>query len=442
MAKIIEKVAPPSRLAIAYLPIDTLQLDENNARQHSPRQISQIVRSIQSFDFNVPILIDKNHKVLAGHGRILACQKMGWHEVPTIQLEHLTQEQARAFAIADNRLTENSTWNEQILAESLKELSLLELDFSLEATGFTMGEIDLKIESLSFIQETDPIDNFLPTIERPVTQPGDLWILGTHRLFCGNALEAKSYQILLEDRMADMVFTDPPYNVPIQGHVSGKGRVKHREFMMASGEMHEEDFKNFLTLSLNLIASNSKDGSIHYICMDWRHVFELITASRSAYAELKNICVWAKSNGGMGSLYRSQHEFVFVFKRGNKPHTNNIQLGKYGRNRTNVWEYPGMNTLGSSDIEKNLLSLHPTVKPVAMVADAIMDCSSRNDLILDPFLGSGSTLVAAECVGRFCYGMDIDPVYIDTAIRRWQQQTGKEAIHAFTGVNFNYGTKS
>jgi len=427
-----------SCLAIKYISLERVMLDPKNARQHNARQIDQIANSIESFGFNVPILIDKRGKVIAGHGRVLACQKLGWNEVPSVQLEHLTEAQARAFAIADNRLTENSTWDERLLAENLKELSILDLEFSLEATGFTMGEIDLKIESLNTPEEeSDPEDDIPELLTGAVTKPGDLWLLGKHRVLCGDSRESSSYERLLNGTQADLVFTDPPYNVPIQGHVSGNGNIKHREFAMASGEMSETEFINFLTGVFGLLASNSKSGSIHFICMDWRHIFEITTAGRKTYSDLKNVCVWTKNNGGMGSLYRSQHELVFVFKHGAEPHRNNVELGKYGRNRTNVWNYPGINAFGREDDEGNLLALHPTVKPVALISDAIMDCSSRGDIVLDNFLGSGSTLIAAEGAGRLCYGMEIDPLYIDISIRRWQKQTGKIAIHAESGLSFS-----
>jgi DNA methylase len=234
-----------------------------------------------------------------------------------------------------------------------------------------------------------------------------------------------------------MAFCDPPYNVKIDGHASGLGRTHHREFVMASGEMSEAEFASFLTLACAQLARNSLDGSIHFICMDWGHAGELITAGRTAYSELKNVCVWVKHNAGMGSFYRSQHELVFVFKAGRGPHRNNVQLGQFGRHRTNVWSYPGANSFGRATDEGHLLALHPTVKPVRLVADAILDCSVRRDIVLDPFLGSGTTLIAAERVGRACYGMEIDPPYVDTAVRRWQAYAGGEAIHAVTGLRFN-----
>src|SRR5271166_2388604 len=360
-------------LRIEHLPIGELRLDPRNPRHHSDLQIGQIARSIESFGFNVPVLIDGSNNVLAGHGRVLAAKKIGWQVVPVIRLIHLTAAQARAFSIADNRLTENSTWDDRLLGEIFRDLATLDLDFSLDTTGFSIGEIDLRIEgvSVSAGSEPDPAD-LLPEIlaQSPVSEPGDLWLLGKHRILCGDALEAGSYRVLMERARAQVVFTDPPYNVPIDGHASGNGSIHHREFAMAAGEMTSGQFTHFLTTVLHLLARQSAAGSIHFFCMDWRHQLELLTAGSQVYAELKNLCVWVKGNAGMGSFYRSQHELIFVFKHGKAPHRNNVQLGQYGRNRTNVWNYPGVTNFGRQSEEGNLLTLHPTVKPVAMVADA------------------------------------------------------------------------
>jgi len=422
------KITPRVKVTLVYRSVAELKLDPANPRLHTPRQIRQIARSITVFGFNVPVLIDANLKVIAGHGRVLACRELGLQEVPTIALEHLSGAQARAFMIADNRLSENSLWDERLLAEQLRELSLLDLEFSLEATGFEMGEIDLKIEGLtSPSDEEDPADA-IPTRAGPtVSEVGDLWLLGRHRVYCGSALDESVYAVLMRDKRAAAVFTDPPYNVPIEGNVSGLGAVRHREFVMASGEMDEAQFTAFLTRACSLLASHSSDGSLHFICMDWRHLNELLTAGNKVYTELKNLCVWVKNNGGMGSLYRSQHELIFVFKHGRRVHRNNVQLGEYGRNRSNVWHYRGATSFAPQGEEGNLRTLHPTVKPVALVADAIMDCTARGDIVLDAFLGSGSTVIAAERVGRCCYGLELDPRYVDTIVRRWQVFTGDHA---------------
>jgi hypothetical protein len=431
-------VARLPAINVSYQRIADLQLDPRNPRTHHPKQVRQIARSIEAFGFNVPVLVDAQRKVIAGHGRILACRLLGWSEVPTISLEHLSAEQAKAFMIADNRLTENSRWDDRLLAEQLRELSVLELDFSLEATGFEMGEIDLRIEGLgSHAEAAEPCDDLGALPSGPaVARAGDLWLLGEHRVQCGSALDPAAYAALMGDEQAALVFCDPPYNVPIDGHVSGLGAVRHREFAMACGEMSQAQFTSFLSRAFSLHARHSAPGSLHFICMDWRHLAEILAAGASVYSELKNLCVWAKDNGGMGSLYRSQHELVFVFKHGRAPHRNNVMLGMHGRNRSNVWHYAGANSFSRSGAEGNLLAAHPTTKPVALVADAIMDASARRDVVLDGFLGSGTTVLAAERTGRRCFGLEIDPLYVDTAIRRWQAFTSASARHASSGRSF------
>ena len=428
--------SPKASLEVIRRPIALLKPDPVNARVHGKKQIRQIARSIETFGFNVPVLVDADLKVIAGHGRVLAARELGLTEVPTIGLEHLTPEQARAFAIADNRLTEIATWDEKLLGEQLRALSELDLDFSLEVTGFEIGEIDLLVGNAA--AEPDPDDQAPQPASGPaICRSGDLWQLGRHRILCGSAIEEGSYWVLMADDRAAAVFTDPPYNVPIKGHVSGLGAIQHREFAMASGELDRRGFTEFLAQACVLLARYSRDGSLHYLCMDWRHLRELLDATEPVYSELKNLCVWAKDNAGMGSLYRSQHELVFVFKQGRSRHRNNVQLGKHGRDRTNLWSYPGARTLSRTSDEGNLLALHPTVKPVRLVADALLDCTARGDIVLDPFLGSGTTLLAAERVGRVCRGLEIDPLYADTAIRRWQAHTGDEARHAESGRSFD-----
>jgi DNA modification methylase len=425
-------------VSVSYRVINELKPDPRNARLHSKAQIRQLAASIEAFGFNVPILVDAQDNVLAGHARLLACKQLGYTQVPIIRLEHLSAAQARAFQLADNRLAEIAVWDERLLGEQLKELSELNLDFSLELTGFSMGEIDFRIERLSAPAEQaapDPDDIAPAAATVAVTRPGDLWLLGAHRLLCADAQEPSSYTRLMQGSLAKVVFSDPPYNVPIHGHVSGKGAIVHREFAMASGELSEQEFVEFLRRVLALLARFSVSGSIHFICMDWRHAEALLVAARAVYSELKNLCVWVKDRAGMGSLYRSQHELVFVFKSGAAPHRNNVQLGSHGRDRTNVWHYPGIHTLREGE-EGDVLTLHPTCKPVKMVADALLDCSKRNDVVLDAFLGSGTTLIAAERVGRVCYGIEIDPLYVDVAIRRWQSHSGAIARLAETEESF------
>lgn len=393
------RVVAERRITVVYRPVHALTLDCSNPRQHSRRQVRQIARSIQAFGFNVPILVDANLKVIAGHGRVLACRELGLTEAPTICLDHLSDAQKRAFMIADNRLTENSLWDDKLLAEQLQQLSVLDLNFSLDATGFEIAEIDLRISRLGDDEadRTDQSDVLPPADDGPpVSRLGDLWLLERHRIICGNSTKSRTYTNLMERGEAAVAFADPPYNVQIDGHASGLGSIHHREFPMAHGEMDPAAFTKFLTRACSLASEHSRDGAIHFVCMDWRHVGELLAAGRQAYSELKNVCVWVKKNAGMGSFYRSQHELVFVFKHGRASHRNNVELGRFGRHRTNVWSYPGATSAGLKTDEGNLLALHPTVKPVALVADAILDCSQRDSIVLDPFLGSGTTLCTEQ----------------------------------------------
>jgi DNA modification methylase len=355
-------------------------------------------------------------------------------DVPTVRVDHLTPAQIRAYVIADNRLAENAGWDRALLTLELQELSV-ELNFDVTVTGFETAEIDLLISELN--EDSPDEADEVPTIDRSVpavSRPGDLWRIGDHFLLCGDALKKDSYVTLLGAQKAQMVFTDPPYNVAIAGNVSGLGKVKHREFAMASGEMSPHEFTEFLETAFMHLADFSTNGSIHFICMDWRHVRELLEAATEPYSELKNLCVWSKTNAGMGSLYRSQHELIFLFKKGTAPHVNNVELGRFGRNRTNVWNYPGVNTLGKD--RGSELAMHPTVKPVALVADAILDCSKRGGIILDVFAGSGTTLIAAEKAGRRGYGIEIDCHYTDIIIRRFDEVYGLKAMHAESKLDF------
>jgi len=423
-----------SQLMITYNSVDALRQNPHNSRTHSKHQIKQIAESIKTFGFTNPILLDDTQTVAAGTGRLLAAKSLGIKEVPTVRLSNLSPAQIRAYVIADNRLAEKAGWDRSILAIELQHLITIDTEFDITVTGFETPEIDLLLSA-----DLVPADEIVevPSDSEPITQPGDIWTLGRHRIICGNAIKENTYSQLLGDKRAAVVFVDPPYNVRIDGNVSGKGAIRHREFLMGSGEMTNTEFDLFLGSGFKLLAKHSTGGSVHFVCTDWRHVGEMLAAGKLVYDCVLNICVWVKNVGGMGSLYRSQHEFVIVFRNGEKKHRNNIQLGRYGRNRTNVWEYPSINSTSKSGDEGNLLALHPTVKPVALVADALLDCSARGDLVLDAFLGSGSTLIAAERTGRVCFGIEIDPKYADVAVRRWQRHTGDHAVHVVTGKRFD-----
>ena len=414
-------------IQIEYRSVGDLLLDPRNPRQHSQRQINQIADSVREFGFIMPVVVDHAQQVVIGHARVLAAKKLAMSQIPVVEIRHLSKAQLKALRIADNKLAQNAHWDERLLGENFLELKDLDIDFDLSITGFSLPEIDLTLQTLHDAGVEEGVDEAEVAITGvSVCQPGDLWQLGDHRIHCGDATSDAAFDMLMKEEVADVVFVDPPYNVKVDGHVSGKGKVRHREFAQASGELSREEFIQFLSASCSALAKHSRNGAIHYVCMDWRHADELIEAGREVYPELKNIAVWVKTNPGMGSLYRSQHELVFVFKSGTARHTNNIELGKYGRNRTNVWHYDSANTQGRKG--NNLLELHPTAKPVQLVMDALLDCSNRGDVVLDSFLGSGTTLLAAERTGRLCRGIELDPLYVDTAIRRWQNLTGRDAV--------------
>jgi DNA modification methylase len=424
-------------LVVQQRAVTDLKPNPRNPRTHSATQIRWIAKSIRRFGWTNPILIDDEGRVLAGHGRVKAAKLLGLRRVPTIRIEGLSKAQIRAYVIADNKLAELAGWDTELLALELGELVKLDLDFDLTAIGFDTPELDLLLTShgKSTPDSADDVPEPVQTSGPAVTQPGDLFLLGKNRILCGDALDPRSYRRLMERQRADVVFTDPPYNVRIAGHVSGLGRVRHREFMMASGEMSEAEFAGFLETAIRNLVAFSTDGSLHYIFMDWRHLSELVSAGRQAYTKLVNIAVWVKTSAGMGSLYRSQHEFVAIFKNGHRAHVNNVMLGRHGRHRSNVWMYPGANTFGAARAE--MLTVHPTSKPIELIADALLDCSRRGDTVLDPFSGVGSTIIAAERTGRRAYALEIDPLYVDATLRRWQKITGEQPVHAATGLTFN-----
>lgn len=424
---------------VVQTPIDSLEPYTNNNRIHTTSSIAKLQASVSKFGFVAPILIDRDGVIIAGHGRCEVAKALGLKSVPTVVIDHLGDAEIRALRIADNKLAELSDWDEASLKVEFEELMELsfgeELDFDLAVTGFEMPEIDIIVGGVDDDTTASPeafeaSDPATP----PVTQAGDLWVLGDHQILCGNALEPQSYEVLLKGSVCRLIFTDPPYNVAVNGHVrSGNGG--HREFAMASGEMSGPEFQAFLDQVTERLAACLPEGGIAMVCMDWRHIQELIAAGKAQGFDLLNLCVWNKTNGGMGSLYRSKHELIAVFKKPGAPHINNVELGKHGRNRTNVWDYAGVNSFGKTrDAD---LTDHPTVKPTALVSDALMDVSHRGDIVLDVFGGSGATLLAAEKTGRRARLIELDPQYVDVTIRRWQEMTGQRAVHSDTGETWD-----
>lgn len=420
---------------LQHTPLTGLRPYARNARRHSKKQIKQIADSIRRFGFTNPVLVGDDGEIIAGHGRVEAAKLLGLETVPTLRLSHLSETERRAYVLADNKLALNAGWDAEILAIELQ--GLIDLDFDVTATGFSLAEVDLTLDAA---RDADPMgaqgpEDEIPSMtQTPVSRMGDVWVLGRHRLLCGDARRTADYERLLEGRQADLVFTDPPYNVPIDGHVCGLGRVRHRDFAMGVGEMSEAAFTDFLAETLGSAARAARDGAIAFVCMDWRHVGELLAAGRRVFSEVKNLIVWNKTNGGMGTFYRSKHELICVFKVGAAPHINSFGLGDTGRYRTNVWDYPGISSLGAGRGEA--LEMHPTVKPTALVADAIRDCARRGDIVLDPFAGSGTTLIAAESCGRLARVIEYDPLYCDVIVRRYERLTGKAALLADRGANF------
>lgn len=413
---------------IQFVAIAKLTANPRNARTHSKKQIGQIAASIEKFGFNNPILVDDAYGVIAGHGRLMAAKRLKLEQVPVVRLSHLSDAEKRAYILADNKIALNAGWDSELLASELGDLAL-EVDFDLEVTGFETGEIDLMLTDHEGPEPSNGGDDdvVLP-VGTLVSQPGDIWQLGPHRLLCGDARDATAARAFMGEERVSMVLTDPPYNVKVQGHVGGRGNTKHDEFAFASGEMSDAEFERFLADSIKVMREQAAPGALLYVFMDWRHIEALLAVGRGCELILKNVCVWNKSSPGQGSFYRSAHELVAVFAKPGAASSNNVQLGKFGRNRSNVWTFPGVNTFEAG--KGGELALHPTVKPVAMIAEAIKDASQRGQIVFDPFLGSGTTLLAAEKVGRRCFGVEYEPKYVDLAVRRWQQMTGKDAILA------------
>ena len=421
-------------LALTRLDLKIIQLDPasllphpRNARTHSRKQIRELRKSLRKFGFLNPVLTGSDNVIVAGHARVQAAMEEGLPTIPCVQVDHLSMGEIRAYMLADNKHAENAGWDQQLLAQELSDLNLTMPDLEFDTIGFSIAEVDSLIVGLAPVEDGDPADDRLPKVPKgpPRTQPGDIWALGPHRLICGDSRDLHTIAALMNGERAQMVFTDPPYNVAIAGNVGGLGKIQHAEFAMASGEMTVREFTEFLRQIFRVLIAFSIDGSIHFICMDWRHMLEVLTAAEDLYTELKNTIIWVKDNGGMGTFYRSRHEMIFAFKNGTAPHINTFELGQHGRYRTNVWEYRGVNTLKRGRMDE--LALHPTVKPVQMIADAIKDVSSRGGLVLDLFGGSGSTLIAAHKTGRRAYLCEIDPIYCDRMITRWETHAKDDA---------------
>jgi len=415
---------------IVYRAIAGIRDYEGHARKHPEKQIVQLMASMREFGFAMPVLVDPDSELIVGHARIAAARRLGLTEAPVLVADHWSKAQIKAYRLADNQLARHAVWDEQLLRVEIA--SIIELDeMPIEILGWETAEIDLLLDA-GAVDDADPDDVVPDEPVQPVARTGDLWLLGGHRLLCGSSLEPENWTRLLAGKQGAMVLTDAPYNVPVNGHVSGSNR--HEEFAMASGEMSEAEFIAFNERYLRNMTAHLKDGAIVMAFMDHRHLYELMTAARAAELRHINLCVWNKTNAGMGNPWRSQHELVLVLKHGTAPHTNMVQLGKHGRYRTNVWQHAGANSFGATrDAD---LADHPTVKPVALLAEAIRDVTRHGEIVLDAFSGSGSTILACERTKRIGYAIEIEPRYIDVAVKRWEKKTGCHAVLEASGESF------
>jgi DNA modification methylase len=430
-------VAVDSRNSVTHrsVPIGALKAYDAHARQHNRHQRRKIRRLVEQIGTQpVPIMVTPDLVIVDGHAIWETMREIGAAQVLVAILQNQTPAGIKALRLAINRIPEDTRWDKSRLRQEIGEL--ISLSYDLESTAFDVAELDslmqLDLPKANVIEDEGAIP---PFSENSVARTGDIFQLGPHRIGCGSAHDYFFVERVRESRPADLCIIDPPYNVPIDGHVSGKGRHRHREFMQGVGELSSQEFFSFLKASLEVLRTSCSPRALIYAFIDFRHVLEMTAAGRALNLPLLNICIWVKPNGGMGALYRSRHEFVCVFKAGGESHTNNVELGRFGRNRTNVWQYPGMSSFGSERDE--LLAAHPTVKPVVMIADAIRDVTKRGDAVLDTFIGSGSTVIAAEETGRTCFGVELDPHYVDVAVRRWQNATGRDAVQAETGARFD-----
>lgn len=438
--RVVDAASRPARndlspkLVVIEKPLADLQPSPNRTRITLPEQLEKVISSIRTFGLVMPVLIDQNDVVVSGHVLCEAAEQLGFESVSCISVEHLDEAEIEALALALNRVGETGAWDADVLRERMIRLESEGID--LTSTGFTLPEIDQimllpqSAEGDSDADEFEEDEDDMPVISRL----GDLYKLGVHRLYCADALEMDSYVRLLAGELAQCIFSDPPYGCGIEGFVSGLGQHKHEDFLMGAGDMDRRELQEFFKNYLGHCKANSSTGAIIFACMDWRQIDPLLLAAMDVGLARKNIAVWDKGSGGMGGLYRNAHEFVAVFCNGNTPATNNIQLGRHGRDRCNIWRYPGANRLGSSSAKA--LADHPTPKPVPLVEDALLDVTNRGDIVLDPFIGSGSTILAAENTGRVCRGIELDPKYVDRAVRRWERETGVPAIHVETGLTF------
>jgi DNA modification methylase len=410
--------------------IDDLKTYAKNPFRYPQKLLRKIEALIREHD-QIPIIpVTADLTIIGFEEWVLALKRAGRTEVKVEVLADLSAGEADVVRLALGRIPLDARLDQGRLRDAFEALQAQNIDLYL--TAFDQAEIDFSLEiDMPRANVIETPDNFPQRQEVAVAKLDDVFQLDRHRIACGDARNQALIDFVRDGREADVCITDPPYNRQFSKFGFGKKRYRHGDFIEASGEMSEDEFGSFLWESLRVLGAASARSALIYVFMDWRHIFELTAAGRHLELPLLDIAVWAKPNGGLGGLYRSAHELCAVFKSGIEPHRNNVELGKFGRNRTNVWNYAPP---ASGD---ELLGAHPTVKPVAMISDILRDCTKRGDLVLDSFLGSGSSLIAAEETGRICVGTELDPHYVDTAIRRWQSLTGLDAVHLGTGQPFN-----
>ncbi|WP_294622068.1 DNA modification methylase [uncultured Roseovarius sp.] len=421
------------QLKITYRRTDELKASKHQVRQVKPKHVKRAARSIERFGFCEPVLVNGD-EVVDGHVRLKAALELGLENIPTIDVSHLDDDEIRLVRIALNKIQEQGTWDD--FALKLEFAYQLEINTNLSVTGFDAWEIDAVLEIGEAVEGGDDGDQVVQLPDpnaSSVSQTGDLWQLGKHLILCGNARSKPDVTTLVNGKPISMCFTDVPFNVPNKGHVTSSSH--HPEFLEAHGELSSPGYEDFLALTLGHASEALKPGGLLYTFIDWRHTKELSAALERIGLEQIQLCVWVKDHPGMGSFYRSQHELVYVVKKPGAAHCNNIMLGAHGRNRSNVWQFPGA-TGGKTDDADDFKS-HPTVKPLKLIDEALLDVTGAGDVVLDPFLGSGSTLLAAERMQRRCLGLEISPAYVDLAIRRWQAMTGEEAVHVESGKTYD-----
>ncbi|MDB5700139.1 MAG: hypothetical protein JWL66_338 [Sphingomonadales bacterium] len=418
-----------SAMQVEYVATASLKFDSETAVVFSPKDDKRADRLLNRFDVRTPILLGADNVVAIGEMIVRAALRLGIKTLPAIRVEDLSKVELQALSVAYSKLGQLGKFDSD-------RLGALCIKFEAEIPNFELEDIGFEVPELDMVMDGEPAERDVPPVfDIPISKPGDIWLLDNHRVGCGDATRPEILATLMAGASAAALFTDPPFGCGIDGFVAGKGR--HREFVMASGEMSDPELQAFFAAFIAAMLPWLKNGAVAYIVIDWRSLHLLLDAATPALGKLLNLAIWTKDRAGMGSFLRSQHELVLIFKAGKGRYRNNVQLGRFGRNRSNVWKYPSAKTASTGSDEGNMLANHPTPKPVRMVADAILDCTKRGDIVLDCFLGSGTTLIAAEKVGRRCYALDLDPLYVDLAIRRWQAWTGQDAVHAVSGRTFD-----